>query len=254
MRCLDVVARHGHVRAFPSSRLAASADAGGGGGRGEAAHAAGVAEAMDLRVVPTKCGGFRPLALVLTTSGRRRRCDGGEEALGGRARNKMGSSARGGGMLPLAIVVGFAGMPERKVVEVGAGVGGGLEVLGVSAGGYMLVTTAHDDAHRPCVWLVVKGGRLNRDAGAGGGVGGARGSGGLGAATAKLAADAGEVVWVGMSLSLSHIVTEVHSCPRWAPKSLVPPGGGRGGGGQDWPCVWMRVQVYGLMIGCIVLW
>ena len=201
------------------------------------------------------CGGFRPLALVVAT-----------ETVGPPGRGRQGREGGQGSLvaglhlhLPLNIVVEFPGQAVKRVVDVGGGVSGGGEVMVVAQGGEMLVEFA-GGPERPAVWLVLKGNgrpRAFRREG--------RGGRGEDARPGLAVPDVDEVLWVGLSLSLSDIVTHVHSCPAWLlqhclPRDRTVPAkqGLPGGAGTADRClarVWLRIQIRNALAGSRgVLW
>ena len=257
MGCLDALAKYGRLRVIQGSSNGEPRPPGAASNAGcgkQAPH-----RGWQLRVLPTAQGGFRPFALVVSSnhsSGaaaaraastlKPPKRSGGEGKAYVKASGRLSvpeqkalpSSGTSSMALPFRISVEFPGLPVRVVAEV-RGSDGCVEeeVVAVSDGGDRLVTlVVTGNVHEKLpVWVVERpGGRGLRRGGAGGG---STGRGGV----------RGEILWVGLSLSLSHILTNIHSCPPWAPKCVLPASlNGRGEGssqGGKHPPVWMRVQI-----------
>ena len=119
---------------------------------------------------------------------------------------------------------GSDGSLEEEVVAVS---GSGHRLLALAAAGG--AGGAHENLE---IWVIESaGGKGSRRGGAGVG-----GSGRAGVCR--------EVLWVGLSLSLSHVLTAVHLCPPWAPNCVLPAPRVESRARTDrHPLVWMRVQI-----------
>jgi hypothetical protein len=241
---MDALAKYGRLRVIPGSTEKPAKPRTAQPDEGSEQRGAGAG--WPLRVLPTRHGGFRPYALVVSSARaaphgavralaspkrpaphgiapvKGARCDPGQAAAG---------TGCGGLRLPFQVVAEFPGLPA-KVVGVSHGCQEDLVAVSESGERLLALTAQASGPDTLAIWVIVKGG--GRGAPRGTVTGGSDGS-------------SGQVVWVGMALSLSNVVTNVHMCPQWGPKCLVPSAqAGRAAGralGEEPPPVWMRLQI-----------